>query len=77
MQVGVAAHSKCYQALKFNILTDEICQQRIQVVVYKCIDVCAVTKYLLGSVHLKSVGGLEIGGGPCKFRIGFGEGGAK
>ena len=30
---------------------------------------------VLGSVHLKSVGGgRKMGGGPCKFRIGFGGG---
>ena len=47
MQVGIAAHCECCHDLKWTVLTAEIRHDRIQVDVYKYIDVCAVTKYLL------------------------------
>ena len=47
MKVCVAAHCECYHDLKLTILTDEIHHDRIQVDIYKYIDVSAVTKYIL------------------------------
>ena len=53
MKIGVAALCECDHNLKLTSLTDEFRHDSMQVDLYKYIDVCAVTKYLIDAQKIR------------------------